>query len=236
MSVPFFAQENLLKEGQNFYKKGNYEEAALHYDSLLKQGYYSPALYYNAANAYYKKGDLGLSRLYYEKALKWSPHDKDIIHNIALIDKKIDSEIAHLPDFFLLRWWKQFSGIFSLDVWLFFTFLFAIGIIAGVVLLWFVKNDKYHRWGGILIIVSVFLFFLALMAALTVNNRIYHNKNAVVVRDQAVFSTPATKSEKLYDLKAGEKVKLIDSLTTWYKVQLLNKETGWMPKETLKKI
>ena len=68
----------LFKEGNTLYNSGKYAEAIQKYETVLKTGEHSSALYFNLANAHYKLNNVAPSIYYYEKALQLSPNDKDI--------------------------------------------------------------------------------------------------------------------------------------------------------------
>ena len=46
--------EKLWKSAYDLYKKGSYKEAADQYDSLVRSGYRSAALYFNLGNSNFK--------------------------------------------------------------------------------------------------------------------------------------------------------------------------------------
>ena len=51
-----------------------------------------------------------------------------------------------------------------------------------------------------------------------------------------MYSAPGERSQKIYDLPAGEKLILTDSLNDWYEIILVNKEKGWIRKDKAEKI
>jgi len=230
-----FSQENILEEANTEYKKGNYEKSIVLYDSLLTKGYYSPELYYNLGNSFYKKNDYGKAILYYEKALKYKPNDEDIKHNIFLVKRKIDSEIIELPDFFLNRWWKEITNVFSLETWGIFSLLLAVILAVIFGLYWF----KNYSFKGLFPLMSSFIFILILFtifASFSRKKTIYNSDKCILTKPDSLFMAPDKRSDLLYNLEPGEKFKLIDSINTWYKVKLVNKETGWINRLNCEKI
>lgn len=174
--------------------------------------------------------------LYFEKALKYDPNNKDIQQNIYLTKRKIDSEIVELPVFFLKRWWNNISNIFSLGIWTFFSILFMFTLVISIGLLWFYKTGRLTSYTNYFIIISIILFTISAFASNTVKNQIFNNKNAILIKGNDIYTGPDTRSEILYKLMPGEKLILEDSLDNWYKVQLMNKEIGWINKKDLLKI
>ncbi len=220
-------QDSELSKAEKSYKEEKYNEAISVYLKLIDEGYYSSSMYYNLGNCYYKMSDLGNARLYYEKALKYSPYSERVNKNLNIIIRDLDSEIVELPDFFLLRWWRGFSAIFSSTIWAIISILVAIGL---VFLVW-VKLFGNFNSSTLLskfLYPLVVLLILSVLAAYSSKSRVENNSNAIITKQVRVLSGPDERSELLYDLKRGEKVKLIDSIKQWYQIKLLNKEVGWI--------
>ena len=234
--VPNFSQETPVKSAYDAYISRDYNKALILYDSLLNQGYYSPELYYNLGNTYYNMDSLGKAMLYYEKALKLEPRNKDIQHNIYLTRRKLDSEIAELPDFFLKRWWDYFSAFFSLNVWTFWILFFSVLLAGSFFVYLFVNNVTWQSLSKRISFFLLIIIIISIFAANTVKNRIYNNNSAVLIKPDSIFASPGTESNKLYDLQPGEKMFIIDSLQDWYRVELLNKEKGWIKKRNFESI
>lgn len=236
LSFVSFGQEDIMINASENYEKGEFNKSIELYDSLLNSGFHSASLYYNLGNSYFKTDDFGNAMLYFEKALKYDPNNKDIQQNIYLTKRKIDSEIVELPVFFLKRWWNNISNIFSLGIWTFFSILFMFTFVISIGLLWFYKTGILTSYTNYFIIISLILFTISAFASNTVKNQIFNNKNAILIKENDIYTGPDTRSEILYKLMPGEKLILEDSLENWYKVQLMNKEIGWINKKDLLKI
>ncbi len=228
-------QDNELSKAEKSYKEEKYNDAISSYKKLMDEGYYSSSIYYNLGNCYYKINDLGNARLYYEKALKYSPYNDGINKNLNIVIRDLDSEIVELPDFFLLRWWRGFSAIFSSTIWAIISILLAMGL---VLLVWaklFGNFDLSNLLGKVSYPLVV-LLILSVLAAYSSKTRVEDNSSAIISKQVRVLSGPDERSELLYDLKKGEKVELIDSVKQWYQVKLLNKEVGWIEGKQFLKI
>ncbi len=228
-------QEADLSKAEKSYKEERYKDAISVYKKLIDEGYHSSSMYYNLGNCYYKANDLGNARLYYEKALKYAPYNEEVNKNLNIVIRDLDSEIVELPDFFLLRWWRGFTGIFSSNVWAAISILLAIGL---VFLIWaklfsnFELSTLYGKVGYPLVV----LLLLSVLASYFGKSRIEDNSNVIISKNVRVLSGPDERSELLYNLNEGEKVKLIDSIKQWYQVKLLNKEVGWIEGKQFLKI
>lgn len=82
--VAYFRQAN------DYYRKGQYEQALILYKKLDHLGYSSGSLYYNLGNTYFKLGKKGLAILYYEKARRLIPQDDDLKTNLAIALTGVD--------------------------------------------------------------------------------------------------------------------------------------------------
>ncbi len=220
-------QYSELSKAEKSYKEEKYNDAISIYKELIGEGYSSSSMYYNLGNCYYKTNDLFRARLYYEKALKYSPHNDQINKNLSIVIRDLDSEIVELPDFFLLRWWRGFSSIFSSSMWAIISILLAISL---VFLVWakLFSNFNSSNLLGKVSYVLVVLLILFVFAAYSSESRVENNSDVIISKQVRVLSGPDERSELLYDLKKGEKVELIDSIKQWYQVKLLNKEVGWI--------
>jgi tetratricopeptide (TPR) repeat protein len=234
---PFYisGQNKDISKAIDAYNNKDFQKAIVIYTELLSGNNFSPDLYYNLGDSYYKNGEFGKALLYFEKALKYEPNNKYFQHNIYVVKRKIDSEIIELSDFFLKRWWDSLTNLFSLEIWTILSVLFAILIVVLLFLLWFHKERfRFVSYGVVLLFITFFM--ISIFASNNVKNRIYNNKNVVLINIDSLYSAPDIRSDLLYKLDAGEKLNIIDSIDTWYRVKLLNKELGWINKKNCEKI
>ena len=85
--------ENIFSQANELYNKGSYIEAINNYKEIIKNDFHSAELYYNLGNAYYRLDSIASSVYYYEKALQLNPNDREIIDNLALVNKTLVDEI-----------------------------------------------------------------------------------------------------------------------------------------------
>jgi hypothetical protein len=60
--------------------------------------------------------------------------------------------------------------------------------------------------------------------------------SAILLEPGALYQGPDERSEKDYDLRPGTKLKILNSLDSWLKVELINKESGWIKDENVGRI
>ncbi|MGE5357125.1 MAG: SH3 domain-containing protein [Deltaproteobacteria bacterium] len=202
------------------------------YETMLNQGSYSEDIFYNAGNEYLYKNDFPHAILYYEKALKTSPFDKRIIHNLNIARRNIDSPIDELPDFFIIRWLKSFVFLFLPDTWAVITVISAFIAVSLLIFRWYRKPDL----NLMIIWIPAFVFIISLTGSYYRNYLLHHQICGILMAPAQMYSAPGERSQKIYDLPAGEKLILTDSLNDWYEIILVNKEKGWIRKDKAEKI
>ncbi len=227
----------LLAKGNSAYSSGNYKEAANTYNSLVSQGLESPYLYYNLGNTYYKLNDIAHAILWYERAKRLDPGNEDVNFNLIVTNNKITDKIEALPDFFLKRWFKAVTDMYSTDAW-------AVAGIAGLILalsvfcLYIASRvlmiRKLGFWAGFSIL---FLSLIFLMFAWTSYNSRKSEQSAIVTNPTVtVKSSPDEKSTDIFVIHEGSKIQLIDHIGNWYEIRIVNGSVGWVQQENFEKI
>ena len=227
-----YAQTELIKNAEDSYKSGNYKKSINYYRTLIQKNYNSEEIFYNLANAYFKVNDLGNAVLYYEKALKYAPNDNDILRNLKLVRKIIDSPIEPVPEFKPLKYIKSVSKLLTPNEWAVLALLSIILVLILIFLIW-IRGKKIN---SILLYSSLSLTILVIIFMFISNITANDNSYAIILLEKRAFLFPSDKSEVLYELPAGEKIKIIDSLDTLYEIELLNKEKAWISTGNIERI
>ncbi len=223
------AQDELLFDaGNEAYKNGDYNTAIENYSSLLSQNLASAQLYHNLGNAYFKNQQLGKALLYFEKAYKVKPSDDNIKKNLNLAREEIDSPVIEIPEFFLLRYWKSFAGLFPSMIWIIIQLLCTLALLYGVYNWRLSRNESGKLRGFTIALVALFLMLLSFFAGRTALKQETSKDSAIVLQQTQLMSAPDKRSEGKESLSEGVKVKIIDQIDDWYKVVLMNKEFGWI--------
>lgn len=229
-------EEQSFKQGNEAYKAEDFALAQEQYQQLVDQGFTSPELLHNLGNTYFKTGQLGKAILYFEKAYRAKPSDKNIKHNLAIAREEIDSPVIEIPEFFLVRYWKGFSGILSPIFWQLLQLIATIGFLYGIYI-WRIKNTESLKLRGFMImiaaLISIILFFLA---GQTAQSQLSNRDSAIIMNVATLMSAPDERSENKTKLSEGVKVKITDSIDEWNKVILMNKDQGWVLKSALEVI
>jgi tetratricopeptide (TPR) repeat protein len=231
------AAQSDFEKANEYYKKGDYENAIKTYELTLKQGNVSSEIYFNLGNSYYKSGNTAKSIINYERALKLSPDDEDINFNLRIAQLKTADKIEPLPEIFYVRWlnglmaWlpvQSWSKIFLACFWLLFAFA-----------AWYIFSAsaavKKTAFAFILIfmVLSVTTFLLARES----NHAAESSKDAVITSASVyVKSSPDEKGNDLFILHEGTRVNLLDELGEWKKIRIANGTVGWLKVNDIEEI
>ena len=86
---------------------GAYDAALDGYHAILDDGQVSGALYHNLGSTYYRIDEVGMAVLYYEKARALLGDDPQLVHNLSIIQARINSPFSVLPTPFWQVWWNR---------------------------------------------------------------------------------------------------------------------------------
>lgn len=234
-SLTLFAQNNLtFIEANEAYNKGDYSKASKLYENIIKTGNHSANLYFNLANSYYKLQKIGPSVYHYEKALALDPNNEDIQVNYGYAKQTLIDDIQPLAKGFLSRFYENLVSKNS-DFW---AWLSVIGVFIFVIgfLLFYKSYDPNQRkiyfsiW-SLAIIIAIASCILAFASDHYQKNTTYAIVYALEVKIQ---SEPNLRSEQLFTLHEGTKVKLLEAVENWNKIQLANGKIGWVPQQEIK--
>lgn len=238
LSLGGFAQnQTLFEQGNTLYNQGKYAEAIDKYKAILETKNHSAALYFNLANAHYKLNNIAPSIYYYEKALQLNPNDPDIKNNLAFAKNMTIDAIDAVPDAGFSKLIKNITGIMGFDNWA----KVAVASVILFVLLFLVYYFTYSTFKKRLAFVSSNLFlFIAILSVVIAFHKynVYQNdKEAIVFAQEATIkSEPNTRSNEVFRLHEGTKVKILDTINQWKKIKLADGKTGWIENDNIKQL
>lgn len=234
-----FADNNtsIFKQANDAFKKGQYDSAIVLYDILLKSGIESPELYFNLGNSFYKKKDIASAILNYERAHRLSPEDDDITFNLQLAQTSVVDKINVLPEFFLKRWFRSFSELYSSNTWAWTSIVFFIAFLISIAAylfanrLWFKKTTF-----GLAIILLLFSIISFITSYSIKYNNLSHSGSIVVTPSVTIKSSPDEGGTDLFVIHEGTKVWVIDSVGEWKKIKIADGNNGWLKKADIEDI
>ena len=207
-------------------ESGSYEEAIHHYHSVLETGYVSGSLYHNLAGAYFRMDQIGESVRYYERARRLLGDDPQLLHNIQIVEARVQSPFSELPVPFWRTWWEQFFGqytalpflIAGIGLYLIAFFMFGHH-------LWSKTRNTWHRRvrKGTLA-AGLMLILIAVM--------ISGDRSAIRGASILKPTTLATESGSI-DVPEGIRVTLIGESVSGIEIRLPNGTQGFVDEEVL---
>jgi tetratricopeptide (TPR) repeat protein len=227
----------LFEQANNEYKKASYDSAIVIYQNILKSGSESAELYFNLGNAYYKKKDIANAILNYERAKLLSPNDEEINFNLQLSQTLIVDKINMLPEFFIKRWWRNFSEMFSSDSWAWISIMLFIVTILTLALYLFSNRLVVKK----LSFTCAVIFLLFSIISFSHSYRLKHineSKSSAIVMSASVTikSSPDETGTELFVLHEGAKVWVVDEVGEWLRVKIADGNNGWLKREDVERI
>ena len=230
--------DSLWTKGVEAYNAGEWETASDCWEGLLNAGVVSEEVYYNAGNARFKTGDLPHAILYYERVLKLSPSDADARYNLELCNSLIQDKIDPVPEFILKSAARKVSRSVASNTWAALSLLFFAGMLALVLLFLLGGRPGARKAGFYGAIVALLAFLLCLGCARWQYRDYVKADGAIVMRAvSSVRSAPGSDAAKdLFILHEGTKVRVLDTVDAWNKVELADGRQGWIASRDIEMI
>lgn len=225
----FSQQKSDWESASLLYARGEYSQALELYSKIEAEGYTSWQLLYNIANCHFKQSNYGKAILYYERSLKLNPSSQDTRYNLQFAKQHIVDKIDEIPDFILKTWIKEINYLYSSDVWAVASLIFLATTL--LLLLGFKFGRSLFRrkaafFGALF---SLLLFSLSFSFALNQRGDYKRSTGAVVmVPVSTVRNSPDLSGNTLFILHEGTKLKSLETMGKWQKIQLGDGRQGWI--------
>lgn len=228
-AVPASA-DSLWAAGTSAYADGYWREASDSWNRIIELGYESPDLYYNIGNAEFKANNLSAAILAYERALKVDPSHKDARFNLEYAASLCQDKIEPVPEFFIRTWVRRLCWMLSSDVWAILGLVFLAFTLA-LLLLFLLSSRRTARAAGFYSSIAAMLLCAVCLSFAFVQKSGYRSADsAIVTRAVAsVKSAPGSSlSTDLFVLHEGTKVRILDEVGDWVKMELADGRQGWI--------
>ncbi len=235
-SVGMLAQkspESLWREGVRQYRKENYHKAKESFEALLQRGYNPAELYYNLGNTYARLQEYPTAMLMYERALKMDPGMTDARENLKELRDEIDTDIVEIKPFFLTDWWRHWLALLSPNLWA------GVSLILFLLMAWLFR--RYFDGGGASVekqLITAGILAMLFIVSAYGSYRMRTNQSRAVVYPEmtGLHEGPDLRSPAETEVPAGLHLFILDSIGSWYKVALPDKQIGWMPDTSVVKL
>ena len=244
MLMPFAASasddyvDSLWNNANEAYAAGNWAEALEGYEMVSSMGLESAALYCNTGDAYYKSDNIPMAILYYERALKLDPSYSDAQYNLELMNSLIQDRIEPVPEFFVVKWFKDICYVMDSDAWAV-AFLVLLALTLALFLMFILAPTPAGRRVGFFTgLVTLLLMTASLSFSVWQKNDYMKADKAIITRPvTSVKSSPSSEASKdLFVLHEGTKVTILDQVGNWNNISLADGRQGWLPASDMEKI
>ncbi|SFB00919.1 TPR repeat-containing protein [Flavobacterium swingsii] len=232
----FWAQ-TAFDKGNNLYQKGNYQEAIIVYESVVKSGQQSAELYFNLGNCYYKLNKVAPAIFNFEKALLLNPNDSEIQNNLAFAQKMTIDEVIEVPKVGFAKIIRDFTSSFHYDTWAWIAIVFSVLFLVCFVGYYFSNTTTLKRVFFASMVFVLLFTMMSFFAGFFEKNQSNNDRPAIVFADTtSVKSEPKSSAQDAFVLHAGTKVFVLESLNNYKKIQLLDLKQGWIEKSAIKEL
>ena len=237
ISQVFFAQGSFEK-GNALYQKGQYQQAAQTYESIIKEDkQHSAELYFNLGNCYYKLNKVALSIYNYEKALVLKPHDAETLNNLKFAKKLTIDEIKEVPKVGFAKLIQNFTGIFNYNTWAWISVGIAFAFLLSFIGYYFSQLTLSKRIYFIGMFILLFALVLSASAGITEKDHYNNDRPAIVFAEMTeVRSEPQKAGSSIFLLHEGAKVYVKETLENWKKIELTDGTEGWIDASAIKEV
>ena len=224
-----FRQANELAARSPEKSKELYAKSAMRYERIIKEGgIHNGKLYYNLGNVYFRMKDIGRAILNYQIAQQYIPNDPNLKQNLEYARKMRLDKIEEKQETKLLKtfFFWHYDLITKSRVILFTVCFMALWIFAVIRL--FAKKT-FLSW---CIVISA-IFSLAFAASLAADELSFRKSRAGVILSKEVVARKG--NSETYEpsfkeaLHAGTEFTLLEDRGTWYRIELADARTCWVP-------
>ena len=216
----------IFDEANRLVESGAYEEAVSQYLAVLETGYVSGALYHNLGGTYFRLDNIGEAVRYYERARQLLGDDPQLIHNIQIVEARIQNPFSELPKPFWRVWWDrlfaQYDALPFLSAGI---SLYLIACLLYAQRLWTKTRGGWHRRART---VALSLGLILLSVAVLISGE----RNSI----QGAFTlepTILTTETGSIDVPEGIKVSLVGKTVEGTEVRLPNGVRGYIDPNVL---
>lgn len=237
-SQSLLSQEtSAVERGDSLYTKGDYSAALEQYLSLEESGKVSWALYYNIANCYFKDDEYGRAILYYERALKLNPSGEDIIYNLNHAKQYTVDEIGIIPEFVLVTWIKKINYALMSNTWAYISLIMMAFSLVFILIFRYGATSVMRKSSFFLSMIALLLFIIMYLFSFS-QKRDFDNSEAAILLSPVVTvrNSPDNSGSALFVLHEGTKLKILEELAGWYRVELTDGRQGWLGSENVEEI
>jgi tetratricopeptide (TPR) repeat protein len=209
-------------EANQEYAQGQYKEAIVGYETLVRAGEWNANLFYDLGNAYFRTGDFGHAILNYARALALDRHHPEAKANLQIARdeaRALELQPSRLERYLQFATANQYSVAAAAAFWL---MIFAVATVLFA-----------RRRSAALMALSMCCLFVCGFAVWAIYTLEHGNNGralAIVTGNdvQARLATADTANSVLA-LPPGSEIKILSTRGDWMYAALPNDLRGWIP-------
>jgi len=221
--------DSLWVQASDAYIQTRYQDAYDLYKSIHDSGLESAMLYYNLGNSAFKMQQYAYAILWFERAKLLDPKNMDITHNLDLANQFCLDKITPIPQFFLHTWLRTVRDALSANSWAWSTLCLLTLSCLLLLTFFFGRSRTGRRWA---FYGSLFVLLLAIGAfsfGWSQKQQIEHRAHAIVFAPVvSVKSAPDRQGKDLFIIHEGTKVRILEQMGAWGRIELADGRQGWM--------
>jgi hypothetical protein len=215
---------------EDAYRQGDFEEAIQIYLGAIQDGEQSASLFYNLGTSLYKNGELGAAMAALLRARSLDPSDPDIRYNLRFLQEKARDKLdTKLQNDYLSHWsasrWFTERALFW---WMSIALVLMLNLVGWML---FTGKASLMSWTGAFI-----LLIGAFYPGLSLSRVLWQAPDwgAVRTAEVDVLASPTVRNAVvIFQLHEGAPFAVINESGDWYKIQLSDGKSGWIPREHL---
>ncbi|MFT7351430.1 MAG: tetratricopeptide (TPR) repeat protein [Flavobacterium sp.] len=238
-STVLFAQNsnNAIKNGNQLYQQGKYEEAIAQYNLVLNNEEQAAELYFNLGNSHYQLHQISPAIYNYEKALLLKPKDSVIANNLEFARKLLVDDIKEYPKVGFDKIIKNATSLASFDTWAIISVVLAFTFFLLFLGYYFSAKAIIKRTFFTGMFVAFIAIIFSISAAFFEKNYFESNTTAIIFAEKTILRKEGNPNSKsIMELHEGTKVYILQSQTNWKKVQLTDETIGWLQSDAVKEL
>lgn len=223
-----FAEDTRFTQANQFFTDAKYQEAITSYEDILNSGLESGRVYFNLGNAYYKNGNLPKAILNYERAQLMLPHDKDVKYNLEMVNTQISDKLDTVGEFLVATWFNNFKNSTKSDTWAIISLIAFMITLVSLAFYLFTNNRNIKQ---ISFFAGIILFTLTIVSfnfSANQKHKLTERNTAIIIAPSVtITSSPSLSGTELFILHEGTKVKIIEKVSDFYRIQISDGNEGW---------
>jgi tetratricopeptide (TPR) repeat protein len=213
-------------QANKLYEEGKYSQSAAIYEELLRAGHVSPAIYFNAGNAWFKTGQIGRAIYDYRRAWQMAPRDPDIRANLGIARAKAGASGASLPG----SRWTRWVALVTLNEW-------AWSASAAAALFFLVLAGRQispafgKSTGGVAGLLAAASIWLLICLGLSINQELLEQFAIVIVPESVARWGPDAGYKSAFTAHDGAELLVLKQTEDWLEVSDPTRQIGWLKKK-----